>query len=44
VIEFGLNPIMKKTDGSKIYLCDDRFHKIKGHGDVSVNFPNGHVK
>jgi hypothetical protein len=35
---------MKKTNGVKIYLGGDEFHKIKGYGDVSVSFSNVHVK
>jgi hypothetical protein len=31
----------EKTNGPKIYLGDDRFHEIKGYGDVSINFPIG---
>jgi hypothetical protein len=34
----------EKTNGVKIYLDKDKFHEIKGYGDVSINFPNGHVK
>jgi hypothetical protein len=33
-----------KSNGAKIYLGDDRCHEKKGHGDVCVIFPNGHVK
>jgi hypothetical protein len=34
----------EKTNGVKIYLGGDEFHKIKGYGDVSVSFSNVHVK
>jgi hypothetical protein len=34
----------EKTNGAKIYLGDDRCHEIKGHGDVCVTLPSGHVK
>ena len=32
------------TDGTHIYLADNRSHKVQGYGVICVNFPNGQMK
>ena len=32
------------TDGTHIYLGDNRSHKVQGYGIICVNLPNGQMK
>ena len=34
----------ENTDGTHIYLGDNRSHKVKGYGVICVKLPNGQIK
>ena len=34
----------EKTDGTHVYLGDNRSHKVQGYGVISVNLPNGQLR